>query len=119
MTVGGEPLDLTPEDVLVTTEQAGDWASASDAGLTVALSTALTPELEAEGRARDFVRLVQEARKAAGLDLADRVRVTYDATDPDRAAAVEAWSEYVKGETLADSLEAGETDGEPVAVMRA
>ena len=34
--------------------------------MTVALSTALTPELEAEGRARDFVRLVQEARKAAG-----------------------------------------------------
>ena len=118
VTVGGEPLDLTPDDVLVTTEQSGDWASASDGGLTVAMSTALTPELETEGRARDFVRLVQEARKAAGLDLTDRIRVTYDATDADRAAAVAAWADYVKGETLADALEPGETGGDAVRVER-
>ena len=104
VTVGGEPLDLAPEDVLISTEQAGDWASASDAlpggaTLTVALSTALTPELEVEGRARDFVRLVQEARKAAGLELTDRIAVTFDPSDPDRAAAVAAHADYIRGET--------------------
>ena len=85
----------------------------------MALSTALTPELEVEGRARDFVRLVQEARKAAGLELTDRVRVTYDPSDAERAAAVEAWAEYVRGETLADSLGPGETGGEAVRVIKA
>ena len=118
VTVGGEPLELSPADVLISTEQTGDWASASDGGVTVALSTTLTPELEVEGRARDFVRLVQEARKAAGLELTDRVRVTYDPADAERAAAVEAWDEYVRGETLADSLAPGETGGDPVRVVK-
>ena len=118
VTVGGEPLDLAPEDVLVTTEQSGDWASAGEEGLTVALSTALTPELEVEGRARDFVRLVQEARKAAGLELSDRIAVTYDPADPQRTAAIETWADYIRGETLADALEPGETGGEAVRVQR-
>ena len=118
VTVGGEPLDLSPDDVLVTTEQAGDWASASDGGLTVALSTALTPELETEGRARDFVRLVQEARKAAGLELTDRVRVRFDPSDPATAAVVAAFADYIRGETLADALDPGEPGGEPVTVER-
>ena len=118
VTVGGEPLPLTPADVLVTTEQAGDWASGSEDGLTVALSTALTPDLETEGRARDFVRLVQEARKAAGLEMTDRVRVTFDPSDPDRTAAVDAWADYIRGETLADALEPGATGGDPVRVAK-
>ena len=118
VTIGGEPLDLTPDDVLIATEQIGDWASASDGGITVALSTALTPELEAEGRARDFVRLVQDARKAAGLELTDRIAVTFDPSDADRARAVEAWADYIRGETLADALAPGETGGEPVTVRK-
>ncbi|MFH5802563.1 class I tRNA ligase family protein [Alienimonas sp. DA493] len=123
VTVGGEPLELGPEDVLVTTEQSGDWASASETlpggeGVTVALSTALTPELEVEGRARDFVRLVQEARKAAGLELSDRVAVTYDPADAQRAAAVEAWADYIRGETLADDLAPGDTGGAAVTVRK-
>ncbi len=124
VTIGGEPLDLSPEDVLVTTEQSGDWASASEtlpsgAGLTVALLMALTPELEVEGRARDFVRVVQEARKAAGLELSDRIAVTFDPSDAPRTAAVEIWADYIRGETLADSLTPGETGGDAVTVRKA
>ncbi|NNJ25729.1 class I tRNA ligase family protein [Alienimonas chondri] len=123
VTVGGEPLDLSPEDVLVTTEQSGDWASASETlpagdGVTVALSTVITPELKVEGLARDFVRMVQEARKGAGLELSDRIVVTYDASDAARTAAVEAWDDYIRGETLADALEPGETGGESVTVRK-
>ena len=103
VTVGGEPLDLGPEDVLVTAEQSGDWAVGDDGGIQVALSTQLTAALEREGLARDFVRQVQQARKDAGLEMTDRVTVTYSADDA-TAAAVEEWAVYVRGETLADSL---------------
>ena len=118
VTIGGEPLELEPEDVLVSTEQAGDWASASEGGVTVALSTALTPELEVEGRARDFVRLVQEARKAAALELSDRIAVTFDASDAERTASIETWADYIRGETLADTLTPGDTGGGAVLVQR-
>ncbi|REJ87259.1 MAG: isoleucine--tRNA ligase [Planctomycetota bacterium] len=104
VTVGGEEITLEPEDVLVSTEQASDWASGSDAGIQIALSTALTPELVREGMARDFVRHVQQARKDANLEITDRIRIEYAGGD-EATAAVDEWQEYVKGETLADRLE--------------
>jgi isoleucyl-tRNA synthetase len=69
----------------------------------VVLDTTRTPELEAEGLARDVVRLINEARKAAGLHVSDRVRVTLVVPD-DVWAAVDAHAEYVKAETLANQL---------------
>jgi isoleucyl-tRNA synthetase len=66
----------------------------------VRIDTTLTPELEAEGLARDVVRLVNEARKEAGLDVSDRVRLTLDVAG-DVWAAVEAHHDYVAAETLA------------------
>ena len=47
-----------------------------DTRLVVALDTTVTPELHAEGVARDLVRLVQQARKDAGLDVTDRIALT-------------------------------------------
>ena len=105
VTVGGEPLDLTPEDVLVTAEQSGDWAVGDEGGVQVALSTQLTPELEREGLARDFVRQVQDRRKSAALDMTDRITVRYEADSPSVRAAVEEWGDYIRQETLADGLE--------------
>ncbi len=76
VTVAGEPL-LEGEYEL-------DASSADEAGAAIAplpagwlracSDTALTPELEAEGFARDVIRVVQDARKAAGLDVSDRIR---------------------------------------------
>jgi isoleucyl-tRNA synthetase len=91
----------------------------------VVLDTAVTPELAAEGLARDVVRVVQQARRAAALDVADRIRLTVDAR-PDVAAAVAAHRDFVANETLATELTlgpvpadafAGEAgDGDPVRV---
>jgi isoleucyl-tRNA synthetase len=64
----------------------------------------VTAELAAEGLARDVVRAVQQARKDAGLDVSDRIRLTLEATD-DVLAAVAAHSELVKSETLTLELE--------------
>jgi isoleucyl-tRNA synthetase len=73
-----------------------------DVGL-VLLDTVTTPELEAEGLARDVVRLVNQGRKDAGLHVSDRVRVTLVVPD-DVWAAVDAHGDDVKAETLANQL---------------
>jgi isoleucyl-tRNA synthetase len=64
----------------------------------------VTAELAAEGLARDVVRAVQQARKDAGLDVSDRIRLTLEATD-DVLVAVANHSELVKSETLTLELE--------------
>ncbi|WP_413320436.1 isoleucine--tRNA ligase [Agrococcus sp. 1P02AA] len=69
----------------------------------VVLDTATTPELEAEGLARDVVRAVQSARKDAGLDVSDRIRLTLG-SDGHGVAALEANAALVTGETLALEL---------------
>jgi isoleucyl-tRNA synthetase len=76
----------------------------------VVLDTEVTPALAAEGLARDVVRVVQQARREAGLDVADRVTVTVDA-GPEVVAAVEAHRDFVAAETLATALAFGPADG--------
>ncbi|MCH1883405.1 isoleucine--tRNA ligase [Agrococcus sp. ARC_14] len=73
-----------------------------DGGFVV-LDTATTPELEAEGLARDVIRAVQSARKDAGLDVSDRIRLTLG-SDEHGVTALEANAELVAGETLAVEL---------------
>jgi isoleucyl-tRNA synthetase len=74
-----------------------------NAGL-IALDTQVTPELEAEGTARDVVRIVQQARRDAGLAVSDRIRLTLGADDA-VAGAVRAHAGFVAAETLAVSLQ--------------
>ena len=69
----------------------------------VALDTKITPELEREGLARDFIRLVQVARKDAGFNVADRIAIEVNA-GPLASAAIDAHLDEVKSETLALSL---------------
>jgi isoleucyl-tRNA synthetase len=73
----------------------------------VVLDTAVTPELAAEGLARDVVRAVQQARKDAGLEVTDRIALTL-AGDAAAVAAIQTHAELIAGETLATSLTARE-----------
>lgn len=75
-----------------------------DDGGFVMLDTAVTPELEAEGVARDLVRAVQDARKAAGLEVGDRIRLELRLDEAGTAAA-ERHLELIAGETLATAVE--------------
>jgi isoleucyl-tRNA synthetase len=72
----------------------------------VVLATDVTPELVAEGVARDVVRVVQLARRDADLDVSDRITVTVQAGDV-VGAAVAAFGDFIAGETLADEVELG------------
>ncbi|NJC71661.1 isoleucine--tRNA ligase [Planosporangium thailandense] len=74
----------------------------------VVLDTAVTPELAAEGLARDVVRVVQLARREAGLEVTDRIALVVDAP-AQVAAAVEAHRDFLAAETLADSVTFGDT----------
>ncbi len=69
----------------------------------IALDATVTPELVAEGTARDVVRVVQQARKDAGLDVSDRIRLVVGA-DGAVADAVRAHAAFIAGETLATEL---------------
>ncbi|HLJ09548.1 MAG TPA: DUF5915 domain-containing protein, partial [Planctomycetaceae bacterium] len=104
LSIEGTDFLLAPEDVLVGTQQAADWVAADDRGVQIALSLALTPDLQREGMARDFVRQVQQLRKDAHLEIEDRIRVSYAADDAQVIAAVSDWSDYIRSETLADSI---------------
>jgi isoleucyl-tRNA synthetase len=73
--------------------------------LVVSLSLEMSAELELEGLARDLVRQVQEARKKAGLDVSDHIKLSLDFTQvPELRQAVAAHREMVAGETLAADL---------------
>ena len=81
-----------------------DSVSALPGGVgLVALDTAVTPELAAEGTARDVVRIVQQARRDAGLAVSDRIRLTVGA-DTAVAEAVRVHAEFIARETLAVEL---------------
>ena len=88
----------------------GSVASVLPSGAYIALDTTLDPELEAEGYARDVIRAVQDARKAAGLHVADRISLTLQ-VPAEHVEAVRAHTDLIAAETLAletDVLAGGE-----------
>ncbi|MEM8983872.1 MAG: isoleucine--tRNA ligase [Pseudomonadota bacterium] len=100
--IDGESLRLGAEDVLIETESAAGFACAEDAGYLVALDTTLTPELAREGQARELVRAVQDARKQAGLDVADRIELSVEGGER-LAEVLGEYRQLVMDETLANA----------------
>jgi isoleucyl-tRNA synthetase len=101
----GNEVELSPDDVLISTAQAALWSCGDDSGIQIAISTVLTADLIREGMSRDFVRQVQQLRKDAGLNIQDRIRVVFAATDTLVTEMVTEWGDYIRSETLADSIE--------------
>ncbi|HED65232.1 MAG TPA: isoleucine--tRNA ligase [Planctomycetes bacterium] len=85
--------------------------------LVVALDVRTTPELLREGLARDAVRLIQIARRDAGLDVSDRIRVGIEAS-PEVAEAIEEHRDWVCAQVLAEDLRLGEASGDFVDTGR-
>ncbi len=105
--VEGENVVVLADEVEVRQDARGGFVVAEEGGYLVALKTELTDDLIREGLAREFVRRVQDLRKSAGLDIADRIAVRYVAS-PKLAEAVSAFADYITAETLCVDLSAGE-----------
>jgi isoleucyl-tRNA synthetase len=108
----GEAVDLGPDDVMVSTEQATDWACGDESGVQIAISTTVSPELEREGMARDFVRQVQQLRKNHNLEIQDRIQISYATDDANAITGIEEWTAYVCEETQADSIAQSDADND-------
>ncbi len=98
---------ITSGDVILQRTPAAGAAVASEGPISVALDTAITPELAAEGHARELVSVLQQARKDAGLEVSDRISVVWESDDAELAAAIERFGTYVAGEVLATSFARG------------
>lgn len=102
--VDGEPVILQITDVDISSEDIPGWTVANKGSLTVALDVTITPELEAEGNAREFVNRIQKIRKDSGFDLTDRIAVSVSAVNGLKDSLAQ-FKDYICAEILADELE--------------
>ena len=101
--VNGDTYDVLPDEVEVKALAKEGFAVAEEGPYVAALVTELTPELVQEGLAREFVRRVQDLRKSADLDVADRIELFIEASAGLRSA-IEAHKDYITAETLTPNL---------------
>lgn len=102
--LSGAPYTINLDNVQVTISAKEGFDVAMAGNKFVILDTALTPELVAEGLAREFVSKVQQMRKQSGFEVTDNISIRY-AGDDETAQALDAWRQYVMQETLGVSLE--------------
>jgi len=102
--VGDETMEFAPDAFLVDVKSPEGYAAVEEGSYLVALNTNLTPELIAEGQARDVLRHVQNARKNAGMDVSDHIALGLDA-DAALLKAVRDHEDFIKGEGLISALE--------------
>ena len=120
VTLGG--VTLAPDEVEIQATPRPGTAVAHHEGLVVVLDTELTPELVAEGDARELARAIQELRRDAGLELDDRIELWVDALEPGVAAylaavAADTLADLAAGEAPADAHRSSvELDGGPASV---
>ncbi|MET9491011.1 isoleucine--tRNA ligase [Nocardia sp. NPDC006630] len=103
ITVGAETVDITRDEVTITETPRTGWLVETQNGTTIALDIDITPELAVEGIARDVIRVIQQARRDAGLDISDRITVTI-ATSSEVCTAVQQHQALIADETLAEQV---------------
>ncbi|TFJ95266.1 FYVE, RhoGEF and PH domain-containing protein 1 [Platysternon megacephalum] len=94
------PYEVTADEVLISERPREGWSVANEQGETVALDLHLSPELVQAGLVREVIRFVQETRKNTGLDVSDRIRLTWCASG-DVADALRAGQAEIADEVLA------------------
>ena len=102
LSIEGESIAL--EHVLIVQESKGEGAVASSGEVTVELDTTITPELKLEGLAREVISKVQSARKQAGLEVEDRIRLSLKTASAELTEAIAVHGGMISAEVLATEL---------------
>lgn len=105
--VEGRQVQLTADDLLISSANAEGYCVASDHGVTVVLNTVLTDDLVEEGLEREIVSKIQTMRKESGFVVTDHIEINYKAEDK-LNAVFERFALEIMKDTLADSLTAGD-----------
>ncbi|MEN9976701.1 MAG: hypothetical protein RIR36_861, partial [Bacteroidota bacterium] len=103
LSIDGEELSIALTEVDIAAEDIPGWSVASKGSLTVALDITISPDLQQEGDAREFVNRVQNIRKESGFALTDRIFVTLEHCDRLKESIVK-YNDYICREILADSI---------------
>lgn len=105
--IDGDAIEITVDDVVIDRKPRAGLAVSAGTGFVVALDTELSEELIQEGLARELVNKVQNMRKTADFDIAQRIHVSYEGDSKAIAAAL-SYKEYIASEILAVSFEEGQ-----------
>ena len=101
--INGNNIFLSLEDVEITSKDIEGWLVANDGALTVALDVTITEDLHKEGVARELVNRIQNARKDAGLDVTDKIKLTV-LNFENLQSSINENKEYIMSETLTTEL---------------
>jgi isoleucyl-tRNA synthetase len=101
--ISGKSITLTSDDVEITSQDIPGWLVANTNGITVALDITISEELRKEGIARELVNRIQNIRKDSGFEVTDKIVVKM-LKNPQIEEAVAVNSEYIKSETLTETL---------------
>jgi isoleucyl-tRNA synthetase len=101
--VSGKSITLTTEDVEISSQDIPGWLVANANGITVALDITISEDLRKEGIARELVNRIQNIRKDSGFEVTDKVQVQIQ-NEPHVNAAIQANEDYIKSETLTESI---------------
>ncbi|MCB0742409.1 MAG: isoleucine--tRNA ligase [Ignavibacteriae bacterium] len=110
-TLDGNDITLTPEDVEIISTEIEGWVVESEDGVTVAIDSELDENLIGEGLAREFVNRIQNMRKSSGLEVTDRITVTYT-SDEKLNNYLEQFYKYIGNEILSDQIIFGKNSEE-------
>jgi isoleucyl-tRNA synthetase len=102
--IDGTTIELDMSDFDINAQDIPGWLVASEGGITVALDITLSPELKAEGIAREVVNRIQNMRKDSGFEVTDRIVVQIQTTDV-ITDAIKQFEQYICTEVLANSIQ--------------
>jgi len=102
--IDGQTVELTLEDVEITSEDIPGWLVANEGKLTVALDITVTEDLKLEGTARELINRIQNLRKDSGFDVTDKIGIVLE-KHPETDAAVAMHKDYIMSQVLGVSLE--------------